>query len=58
MDQYFPAYKVVGDPVMGRKVTVDEYDAALEAFEAAELENGWMQEHDEGDGGCVEPLNL
>jgi putative pyruvate formate lyase activating enzyme len=50
MDQYFPAHKAVGDPVIGRKVTADEYDEALGAFEAAHLENGWMQEHDDGDG--------
>jgi len=47
MDQYFPAYKVVDDPVLGRKITPEEYDAALEAFEAAGLENGWLQEHEE-----------
>ncbi len=32
---------------MGRKITPEEYDAALDAFEAADLEHGWMQEHDE-----------
>jgi putative pyruvate formate lyase activating enzyme len=46
MDQYFPAYKVLDDPVLGRKITADEYTAALEAFEEAGLENGWMQEHE------------
>ncbi|HEX9115733.1 MAG TPA: radical SAM protein, partial [Anaerolineae bacterium] len=46
MDQYFPAYKVLDDPVMGRKITEEEYDAALAAFEDAGLENGWMQEHE------------
>ena len=47
MDQYFPAYKALDDPILGRKITPEEYDAALEAFEAAGLENGWMQEHEE-----------
>jgi putative pyruvate formate lyase activating enzyme len=47
MDQYFPAYKALDDPVMGRKITAKEYDAALDAFEAAGLENGWMQEHED-----------
>jgi putative pyruvate formate lyase activating enzyme len=47
MDQYFPAYKVLDDPVMGRKITPEEYDAALQAFEDAGLENGWMQEHED-----------
>jgi putative pyruvate formate lyase activating enzyme len=55
MDQYFPAHKAVGDPVIGRKVTAEEYDEALGAFEAAQLENGWMQEHDDCD--CVGPLS-
>ena len=49
MDQYFPAYKVLDDPVLGRKITPEEYDAALQAFEAAGLRNGWMQEHDASD---------
>lgn len=43
MDQYFPAYQAVGDPVLGRKITWKEYQAALEALEAAGLENGWYQ---------------
>ncbi len=47
MDQYFPAHQAVGDPVLGRKVTGEEYDAALDAFDAAGLQNGWMQQHDE-----------
>lgn len=47
MDQYFPAYKAVDDPELGRKITPQEYNAALAAFESAGLENGWMQEHDE-----------
>jgi putative pyruvate formate lyase activating enzyme len=46
MDQYFPAHKVLEDPDLGRKITGDEYAAALEAFDAAGLVNGWMQEHE------------
>jgi putative pyruvate formate lyase activating enzyme len=46
MDQYFPAYKSLGDPDLGRKITAEEYATALEAFDAAGLENGWMQEHE------------
>ncbi len=46
MAQYFPAYKMVGDPELGRGVTLDEYEAALDAFDAAGLENGWKQEHE------------
>jgi putative pyruvate formate lyase activating enzyme len=47
MDQYFPAYTAHTHPHLGRKITLDEYKAALEAFDQAGLENGWMQEHDE-----------
>ena len=43
MDQYFPAHRAVGDPVLGRKVTWKEYTNALEAFDAANLERGWFQ---------------
>jgi putative pyruvate formate lyase activating enzyme len=46
MDQYFPAYKVLDDPLLGRKITAEEYAAALDAFDAAGLDNGWMQEHE------------
>jgi putative pyruvate formate lyase activating enzyme len=49
MDQYFPAYKVLDDPLMGRKIIPTEYEAALAAYEAAGLENGWMQEHEDGE---------
>jgi putative pyruvate formate lyase activating enzyme len=45
MDQYFPAYLVLDDPMLGRKITQDEYQAALAGFEAAGLENGWFQDH-------------
>ncbi len=43
MDQYFPAYQAVGDPVLGRKITWEEYQEALAALEAAGLDNGWVQ---------------
>jgi putative pyruvate formate lyase activating enzyme len=46
MDQYFPAYKAVNDPVLGRKITPAEYQDALDAFAAAGLENGWLQQHE------------
>lgn len=47
MDQYFPAYRALAHPTLGRKITRAEYAAALEALDAAGLENGWTQEHDE-----------
>jgi putative pyruvate formate lyase activating enzyme len=43
MDQYFPAHRAVGDPVLGRKLTPEEYIAALTAFDASGLELGWRQ---------------
>ena len=46
MDQYFPTYKSVDDRELGRKVTAEEYEAALDAFEAAGLQNGWLQDHE------------
>jgi len=49
MAQYFPAYKAVGDPVLGRKITAEEYIEALEAFDAADLERGWRQEYCENE---------
>jgi len=50
--QYFPAHRALGHPLLGRKLSWEEYDAAIAAFEAAGLENGWLQELDqEGDGG-------
>ena len=47
MNQYFPAYRAVGDPLLGRKPTAEEYAAAVEAFVEAGLVNGWQQEPDE-----------
>ncbi|MBN1657557.1 MAG: radical SAM protein [Anaerolineae bacterium] len=44
MDQYFPAHRAIGDPILGRKITPEEYQAALEAFDAAGLEHGWQQD--------------
>jgi putative pyruvate formate lyase activating enzyme len=44
MDQYFPAHRAIGDPVLGRKIAPEEYEAALDAFDAAGLENGWCQD--------------
>ncbi len=47
MGQYFPAHRALGHPLLGRKLTWEEYDAAIAAFEAAGLENGWLQELEE-----------
>lgn len=52
MAQYFPAHKAVADPVLGRRITPEEYVEALEAFDAALIERGWRQEYGEDDGCC------
>ena len=45
MAQYFPAHQAVGDPVLGRKITQEEYLEALTAFDDLRLERGWRQEY-------------
>nr|MBC7244549.1 radical SAM protein [Chloroflexota bacterium] len=45
MSQYFPAHKAVGDPVLGRRITDEEYLEALAAFDELGLERGWRQEY-------------
>jgi len=45
--QYFPAHRAIGHPLLGRKLTWEEYDAACAAFDEAGLENGWLQELEE-----------
>ncbi len=54
MDQYFPAHKALADPQLGRKITPEEYAAALDAFEAAGLENGWTQDHEDCEQSTVD----
>jgi len=49
MAQYFPAHKAVGHPVLGRKITHEEYFQALTAFDELQLERGWRQEYCEAD---------
>jgi putative pyruvate formate lyase activating enzyme len=44
MSQYFPAYRATGDPVLGRRLTRVEYDAAIRAFERSGLANGYRQD--------------
>jgi putative pyruvate formate lyase activating enzyme len=45
MDQYFPTPRVASERFLNRKVTWEEWDQALLAFEESGLENGWVQEH-------------
>jgi putative pyruvate formate lyase activating enzyme len=44
MKQFFPAHQASAMPLLGRKITNEEYDAAVSALEAAGLENGWVQD--------------
>ena len=45
MDQYFPTYHAARHPEIDRKITADEYQAAIDAYEACGLHEGWIQEH-------------
>jgi putative pyruvate formate lyase activating enzyme len=45
MDQYFPAYKADGIPELARKITLDEYESAIDIMESFGLHEGWIQEH-------------
>ena len=44
MDQYFPAWKAVNDPVLNRRLTWTEYRSALDALEEFQLDAGYVQE--------------
>ncbi|OPZ82244.1 MAG: Radical SAM superfamily protein [bacterium ADurb.Bin429] len=44
MAQYYPAHRAMRMEEVARPLTVAEYDDALDAFDAAGLEEGWMQE--------------
>jgi putative pyruvate formate lyase activating enzyme len=44
MKQFFPAHQAAAMPLLGRKITDAEYDAAVSALETAGLENGWVQD--------------
>ena len=44
MSQYFPTPQVAEHPVLGRRVTCEEYDDALNAFFEAGLKNGFSQD--------------
>jgi putative pyruvate formate lyase activating enzyme len=44
MAQYHPTFEVMNDPVMGRSLFEDEYNAVAEAMESLGFRNGWLQE--------------
>jgi putative pyruvate formate lyase activating enzyme len=47
MAQYFPAYHAVDDPILGRRITLEEYEDALAGLDAAGLDEGWVQDMDD-----------
>lgn len=47
MSQYYPAHKAAGDPLLRRRLTRDEWDAAVRSLEEAGLEKGWVQDFPE-----------
>jgi putative pyruvate formate lyase activating enzyme len=50
MSQYFPAHQALSVQGIDRALTSVEYDVAVDALEAAGLENGWVQELDQERG--------
>jgi putative pyruvate formate lyase activating enzyme len=44
MDQYFPAWKAVNDPILNRRLSWSEYRAAMDALEDFNLTAGYVQE--------------
>jgi len=43
MSQYFPAWRAVGHPELGRRITKSEFDKAIEMFYTAGLKRGYIQ---------------
>jgi putative pyruvate formate lyase activating enzyme len=50
MCQYFPAHLAHEHPVLGRRVTADEYRQAIAALRDAGIERGWYQDPDAAGG--------
>lgn len=46
MSQYFPADRALGDAILGRKITREEFNEAKEALHKWGLTKGWIQEID------------
>jgi len=44
MSQYTPCHRALGDPLLSRRITREEYEEAREIFERFGLTNGWTQE--------------
>lgn len=48
MSQYFPAHLAVGDPLLGRRITREEFSQAEGALHRFGLEAGWIQRMEGG----------
>jgi putative pyruvate formate lyase activating enzyme len=44
MDQYFPAWKAVNDPVLNRRLSWTEYRSALDVLDEFNFTAGYVQE--------------
>jgi putative pyruvate formate lyase activating enzyme len=44
MSQYFPAFEAQAHPSLQRRITLEEYEAAIALLKKYGLENGWIQE--------------
>lgn len=58
MGQYFPTPAVQAHPVLGRRITQEEYDEATDAFFEAGLTNGFSQELDSATEEYVPDFDL
>lgn len=46
MSQYYPTENVKDHPLLGRKITYEEYDQVVNEMDKLGFENGWIQEPD------------
>jgi putative pyruvate formate lyase activating enzyme len=53
MGQYTPCFETAGHPVLGRRITAEEYCKACEMLIELGFENGWLQEYSEDDRSFV-----
>jgi putative pyruvate formate lyase activating enzyme len=47
MNQYTPCHAAIADPLLGRRITREEYDEATACLDECGLEFGWVQEWSE-----------
>ena len=45
MDQYFPCYKADSHPELSRRISLKEYEYALDLMWKLGLHRGWVQDH-------------